>query len=68
MSRFRIPEHWTADEALTVAYFLEDILVAIWDTHGHTMTEALRARTGGTLHATRADEYDEDELDAEIPF
>ena len=38
MSGIKIPAHWTADEALTVAYFLENIIKAIWDTHGQMMS------------------------------
>lgn len=42
MSQISIPAHWSADEALTVAYFLENIIEAIWLAHGTRMSEELQ--------------------------
>lgn len=42
MTPIRIPSHWSADEALTVAYFLENIVEAIWLAHGTRMSEELQ--------------------------
>jgi hypothetical protein len=42
MTNIPIPQHWTADEALGVAAFLEDIVHAIWDTHGDAMGRRLQ--------------------------
>ena len=68
MSPIRIPAHWTADEALTVAYFLEDIMVAIWAAHGERMAEELKVSFDrGSLSAFPGPP-DDDELDQEIPF
>lgn len=68
MSRIRIPTCWTADEALTVAYFLEDIMQAIWDTHGKRMSDELQVSfSRGSLSAF-PDPKDDDDLDSEIPF
>ena len=42
MSQLRIPAHWSADEALSVAYFLENIIEAIWLAHGTRISEELQ--------------------------
>ncbi len=68
MSRIRIPAYWTADEALTVAYFLEDVMQAIWDTHGKQMSEELQVSFSRGSLSVFPDLNDDDALDSEIPF
>ncbi len=42
MSTIKIPDHWTAEEALTVSSFLDDISMEIWDVHGKRMARAIQ--------------------------
>ena len=37
-----IPENWTAEEALVIAAFLEQVIGAIWRTHGSAMGHHLQ--------------------------
>ena len=69
MSGIKIPAHWTADEALTVAYFLENIIKAIWDTHGQMMSLNLQVAYDQGVITARPDELeDHDDPCPEIPF
>lgn len=70
MSRIRIPRSWSAEDALTVAYFLEDVATAIWKMHGHCMAEHLQCLSDdrGALPRAQIDLSDDEELDDEIPF
>ena len=68
MSTIKIPTQWTADEALTVAYFLENIIEAIWDIHGHQMSRYLQVSYNGSITARIHEIEDQDEPYPEIPF
>jgi len=37
-----IPESWTPEEALVIAAFLEQVVGAIWRTHGRAMAQHLQ--------------------------
>ncbi len=69
MSRITIPTEWTPEEALTVAYFLESIMLAIWETHGDQMSRQLQVvLKQGCLSAQRDDPDDPDDHDPDFPF
>jgi len=38
----RIPQHWSAETALTVVVFLEDVVKAIWRAHGAKMAKLIQ--------------------------
>lgn len=42
MSELDIPQCWTADEALLVTAFLDEIARAIWNRHGRKMALVLQ--------------------------
>ncbi len=44
MKKTTIPTHWSADQALILVTFLEDIIADIWVTHGRDMARRLRQR------------------------
>lgn len=44
MKPIPIPPRWTAEEALSVVGFLEQIIESIWSAHGYRMGEYLQAR------------------------
>jgi hypothetical protein len=70
MPRIRIPRSWGPEEALTVAYFLDDVARAIWKTHGHAMADYLQCLVddGGALPRARIDPHDHDDPNTYIPF
>jgi hypothetical protein len=70
MSRIRIPKSWSPEDALTVAYFLEDVATAIWKEHGNAMTELIHDLDDdrGALPRAQVDPDDEADPDWEIPF
>lgn len=37
-----IPPHWSAETALTVVVFLEDVVKAIWRAHGAKMAKLIQ--------------------------
>ncbi len=41
-----IPEHWTAEEALTIAALLEELIEAIWKQHGRKMGKWMNTEYG----------------------
>ncbi len=66
MTNIPIPEHWSADDALGVAAFLEDIVHAIWGIHGDAMGRRLQnfndARDAALdTEATMVASHDQDE-------
>lgn len=68
MSTIHIPKHWDADTALTVAYFFENIIVAIWNIHGQKMGQELEATYNQGSLSAFPDLQDEEDPDEEIPF
>ena len=38
----KIPDHWTAEQALAVYEFLDDLRERVWDRYGEQITEQLR--------------------------
>ena len=65
MNAIPIPEHWTADEALEVVEFLEQIVGAIWNHHGWMMREALRLQYEPAEPPLEIDATESDDI---IPF
>ena len=64
MSTIQIPDHWTAEEALIVVNFLDDILTAIWDVHDQQMARILQRE----CEQPPEDLEDPDDPFPEIPF
>lgn len=42
MTPLNIPTHWSAEEALTIVNFLQQLIDAIWQVHGVRMGQHLR--------------------------
>ena len=42
MNQNDIPHYWSAEEALTFCAFLEDLISAIWKSHGPQMAKHLQ--------------------------
>lgn len=70
MSRIRVPKSWSPEDALTVAYFLEDVARAIWRQHGHDMAELLQnlVDDGAVMPRAQLDDRDDDDEHLDIPF
>ena len=48
MKHVTIPPHWTGEEALSTAAFLEKIIRAIWRAHGAEMAEVMMGDRSST--------------------
>jgi len=70
MSRIRVPRSWSPEDALTVAYFLDDVARAIWKQHGHDMAELLQnlVDDGGVMPRAKLDDDPDAEKQVDIPF
>ena len=68
---FEIPKHWTGEQALLFAGFLEDLCCAIWRARGRPMAlELQRAQRLAEIHHHQCPECisSPDDPDEEIPF
>ena len=65
MDPLHIPDHWSAEQALDIIDFLENLVDAIWMRHGWMMRAVLRER----YEPIDPSPIPEDTvLDDEIPF
>ena len=65
MKHVTIPPHWTGEEALSTAAFLEKIIRAIWRAHGDEMAEVMM----GDRSSTSPPELEPSvAVDEELPF
>ena len=68
---YQIPRHWTGEQALVFAAFLENLTCAVWQAHGQSMAlELQRAQRLAEIHRHQCpqDTNTHDDLDEEIPF
>jgi hypothetical protein len=63
MRRVTIPAHWTAEQALSMVAFLEDVIRAIWREHGDHMAPLLDPDRG-----LEPDHSSSSPLDDDMPF
>ena len=64
----KIAQHWNADFALAFVSFLESIIGAVWERHGHEMYTLIEQRADRIrVEQTHADKRHA-EIDAQIPF
>ena len=63
MKHVPIPAHWTGEEALSMAGFLESIIRAIRRAHGDEMSEVMMRD-----HCPPPDPEPDFPLDEELPF
>lgn len=62
MKRVTIPRHWSAEQALSVVAFLDDVIRAIWREHGEQMADVLRRDVCRPVEETEPSRLDDDDL------
>ena len=62
MKRVTIPRHWSAEQALSVVAFLDDVIRAIWREHGEQMADVLRRDACRSVEETEPYRLDDDDL------
>ena len=64
MPTIDIPDYWSAEQALAVYEFLDEIQQRIWDHYGPDLTEIFSSERCTNINpSARIDEFDD-----EIPF
>ncbi len=75
MKSIPIPQHWSADQALTTVAFLESVISAVWEAYGTQMVNGqqhmrllLEAQRPCCVCINGLDPPPQPDTDDEIPF
>jgi len=63
MKHVTIPRHWSAEQALSVVRFLDDVIRAVWRQHGEEMAACMEY-----LRAPPSEMTDPPSNEVDVPF